>query len=81
MRLWPSSVSFANSYVAPLALLGTILVACAHARTAHRLTWLRRTEEEYRADHRWERVPSNGNVLGRIRARPGTRDKEQRGNV
>jgi RpiR family carbohydrate utilization transcriptional regulator len=42
------SVSFANSYVAPMALLGTIL-ACAHTRTARTLALLRRSEEEDRA--------------------------------
>jgi DNA-binding MurR/RpiR family transcriptional regulator len=54
-----TSVSFANSYVAPMALLGTILVACAHTRTARTLALLRRSEEEDRADHRWYWAPSN----------------------
>lgn len=54
------SVSFANSYVAPMALLGTILVACAHTRTARTLALLRRSEEEDRADHRWYWSPANG---------------------
>jgi RpiR family carbohydrate utilization transcriptional regulator len=48
-----NSVSFANSYVAPMALLGAILVACAHTRTARSLALLRRSEEEDRADHRY----------------------------
>ena len=55
-----NSVSFANSYVAPMALLGTILVACAHTRTARTLALLRRSEEEDRADHRWYWAPTNG---------------------
>ena len=54
------SVSFANSYVAPMALLGTILVACAHTRTARTLALLRRSEEEDRADHRWYWASTNG---------------------
>jgi RpiR family carbohydrate utilization transcriptional regulator len=54
------SVSFANSYVAPMALLGTILVACAHTRTGRTLALLRRSEEEDRADHRWYWSPMNG---------------------
>src|SRR5246127_94518 len=58
-----TSVSFANSYVAPMALLGTILVACAHTRTARTLALLRRSEEEDRADHRWYWAPSNGRGL------------------
>jgi RpiR family carbohydrate utilization transcriptional regulator len=52
------SVSFANSYVAPMALLGAILVACAHTRTAHTLALLRRSEEEDRTDHRWYWAPA-----------------------
>ena len=55
-----TNVSFANSYVAPMALLGTILVACAHTRTARTLALLRRSEEEDRADHRWYWSPANG---------------------
>jgi RpiR family carbohydrate utilization transcriptional regulator len=48
-----TSVSFANSYTAPMALVGTILVACAHSHTARTLALLRRSEEEDRADQRW----------------------------
>ena len=48
-----TSVSFANSYAAPMALIGTILVACAHSHTARTLALLRRSEEEDRADKRW----------------------------
>ena len=54
-----SSVSFANSYVAPMALIGTILVACAHTRTARTLALLRRSEQEDRTDHRWYWSPTN----------------------
>jgi RpiR family carbohydrate utilization transcriptional regulator len=57
------SVSFANSYVAPMALLGAILVACAHTRTAHTLALLRRSEEEDRTDHRWYWSPAPNNRL------------------
>jgi RpiR family carbohydrate utilization transcriptional regulator len=57
------SVSFANSYVAPMALLGTILVACAHTRAARTLALLRRSEEEDRADHRWYWSPTTGKDL------------------
>jgi DNA-binding MurR/RpiR family transcriptional regulator len=58
-----NSVSFANSYVAPMALLGTILVACAHTRTARSLALLRRSEREDRADRRWYWAESNGKEL------------------
>jgi RpiR family transcriptional regulator, carbohydrate utilization regulator len=58
-----ASVSFANSYVAPMALIGAILVACAHTRTARTLALLRRSEEEDRADHRWYWAPNGKEAL------------------
>ena len=48
-----ASPSFGGSYVAPLSLLGTILIACAHTQTARSLGLLRRSELEDLADHRW----------------------------
>ncbi len=48
-----ASPSFGGSYVAPLSLLGTILIACAHTQTARSLELLRRSEVEDLADHRW----------------------------
>jgi len=48
-----ASSSFGGSYVAPMALLGAIFVACAQTETARSLQLLRRSEEEDRADHRW----------------------------
>ena len=48
-----SSSSFGGSYVAPMALLGAIFVACAQTQTTRSLQLLRRSEEEDRADHRW----------------------------
>ena len=48
-----ASSSFGGSYVAPIALLGAILVACAQTQTARSLQLLRRSEEEDRMDHRW----------------------------
>jgi DNA-binding MurR/RpiR family transcriptional regulator len=56
-----ASPSFGGSYVAPLSLLGTILIACAHTQTARSLELLRRSEEEDRADHRWFQFNSDGN--------------------
>jgi DNA-binding MurR/RpiR family transcriptional regulator len=55
-----ASPSFGGSYVAPLSMLGTILIACAHTQTARSLELLRRSEEEDRADHRWYRSNSDG---------------------
>jgi DNA-binding MurR/RpiR family transcriptional regulator len=48
-----SSSSFGGSYVAPIAMLGAILVACGQTQTARSLQLLRRSEEEDRMDHRW----------------------------
>lgn len=48
-----TSSSFGGSYVAPIALLGAIFVACAQTQTARSLQLLRRSEEEDRMDHRW----------------------------
>jgi DNA-binding MurR/RpiR family transcriptional regulator len=48
-----ASSSFGATYVAPLALIGAILVACAQIQTSRSLQLLRRGEEEDRTDHRW----------------------------
>jgi DNA-binding MurR/RpiR family transcriptional regulator len=55
-----ASPSFGGSYVAPLSLLGTILIACAHTQTARSLELLRRSEQEDLADHRWYHPERNG---------------------
>jgi DNA-binding MurR/RpiR family transcriptional regulator len=52
-----SSPSFTGSYVAPLALINTIIVACAHLRPKRALAMLSRTEEEYRSGNRWYKEP------------------------
>lgn len=52
-----ASPSFGGSYVAPVSLLGTILVACAHTQTSRSLEMLRRSEED-RSDRRWYRPPA-----------------------
>jgi DNA-binding MurR/RpiR family transcriptional regulator len=56
-----ASPSFGGSYVAPVSLLGAILIACAHTQTSRALKLLRRSEEEDRADHRWYQTQSEGN--------------------
>ncbi len=48
-----TSSSFGGSYVAPIALMGAILVACAQTQTSRSLQLLRRSEEEDRTDNRW----------------------------
>jgi len=55
-----ASPAFVGSYVAPLSLLGAILMACAHTQTARALKLLRRSEEEDRADHRWYQSTNSG---------------------
>jgi DNA-binding MurR/RpiR family transcriptional regulator len=52
-----SSPSFTGSYVAPIALLNTIIVACAHLRPKRALAMLSRTEQEYRTGRRWYQEP------------------------
>jgi DNA-binding MurR/RpiR family transcriptional regulator len=54
-----SSPSFTGSYVAPMALLNTIIVACAHLRPKRALAMLSRTEQEYRTGRRWYQEPSH----------------------
>lgn len=52
-----SSPSFTGSYVAPMALMNTIIVACAHLRPKRALAMLSRTEQEYRTGKRWYTEP------------------------
>ena len=52
-----NSPSFTGSYVAPFALLNTIIVACAHIRPKRALALLGRTEPEYRSGDRWYQEP------------------------
>ncbi len=52
-----ASPSFGSSYAAPMSILGSILIACAHTQTSRTLALLRRAQEEDRADHRWYWVP------------------------
>ncbi|HEV8366655.1 MAG TPA: MurR/RpiR family transcriptional regulator [Pyrinomonadaceae bacterium] len=56
------SPSFLNSYVAPMAAISAIHVACAHIDPRRSLSRLRPTDREYAAGHRWyrERKGSNG---------------------
>lgn len=55
-----ASPSFGSSYVAPMAILGAVLIACAHTQTSRTLALLRRSAEEDSADHRWYWVPEGG---------------------
>ena len=47
--------SFIDSYVAPVAAINTILVACAHSQSERALEHLRESEDEYASSARWYR--------------------------
>jgi DNA-binding MurR/RpiR family transcriptional regulator len=55
------SPSFLNSYVAPMAAISAIHVACAHIDPARSLKRLRPTDREYASGPRWYREPRNSN--------------------
>jgi DNA-binding MurR/RpiR family transcriptional regulator len=59
------SPSFLNSYVAPMAAISAIHVACAHIDPQRSLKRLRPTDREYASGARWYREPkgSNGNQI------------------
>jgi DNA-binding MurR/RpiR family transcriptional regulator len=58
-----ASPSFGSSYVAPMAVVDAILIACAHTQTSRTLALLRRSAEEDSADHRWYWVAEDGKQL------------------
>jgi DNA-binding MurR/RpiR family transcriptional regulator len=55
------SPSFLVSYVAPVAAISAIHVACAHIDPKRSLNRLRPTDREYVAGHRWYRDPKRSN--------------------
>ena len=60
-----AGATFSGSYVAPLALLNAIILACAEIAPSRALALLRQTEKEYLAGPRWyEEAP------GRDRGKP-----------
>lgn len=58
------SPSFLNSYVAPMAAISAVHVACAHIDPRRSLNRLRPTDREYASGHRWYREPKgfDGNI-------------------
>jgi DNA-binding MurR/RpiR family transcriptional regulator len=56
-----ASPSFLVSYVAPVATISAIHVACAHIDPKRSLNRLRPTDREYAAGHRWYREPRRSN--------------------
>lgn len=78
-----SSPSYTGSYVAPMALINAIILACAHLQPRRALEMLGRTEADYRSGERWYQEPlrgSNGSRSGRQPAaeRRATRPKPSR---
>jgi DNA-binding MurR/RpiR family transcriptional regulator len=66
-----ASTAFAGSYVAPMALLNAILVACAHVKPKRSLSLLRQSEDEYRSGPRWYDEAADGvNLSSRRTRRP-----------
>ncbi len=55
------SPSFLTSYVAPMAVINAIHVACAHIDPKRSLTRLRPTDREYASGPRWYREPKGSN--------------------
>ena len=53
--------SFIDSYVAPVAAINALLVACAHSQSARSLKILRESEAENTSSTRWYREPKNDN--------------------
>ena len=55
-----ASVTFCGSYVAPMALLNSVIMACAEIAPSRALALLRQTEKEYLSGPRWyEAVPAD----------------------
>ena len=59
------SPSFLNTYVAPMAAISAIHVACAHIDPKRSLTRLRPTAKEYTSGSRWYREPKGSNGVQR----------------
>jgi DNA-binding MurR/RpiR family transcriptional regulator len=73
-----SSPSFTGSYVAPMALMNTIVVACAHLQPKRSLALLGRTEEEYLSGERWYQEPLRPAKLGSDRVHGPVGDNSKR---
>ena len=65
-----SSPSYTGSYVAPMALINAIILACAHLQPKRALAMLGRTESEYRSGERWYQDPPRSSNGRRTRRRP-----------
>lgn len=58
-----SASTFTGSYVAPMAVLNAVLVACAQLKPRRSLALLRQTEKEYLSGERWyDQAPADEGV-------------------
>ena len=64
-----NSPSFTGSYVAPMALINAIILACAHLRPKRALVMLGRTEADYRSGERWYQHPPRASSGPRTKRR------------
>jgi DNA-binding MurR/RpiR family transcriptional regulator len=68
-----SSPSYTGSYVAAMALINAIILACAHLQPKRALAMLGRTEAEYRSGDRWYRDGARASNGPRPRPAPRRR--------
>jgi DNA-binding MurR/RpiR family transcriptional regulator len=60
-----SASTFTGSYVAPMAVLNAVLVACAQLKPKRSLSVLRQTEKEYLSGPRWyDQAPADSGANG-----------------
>jgi DNA-binding MurR/RpiR family transcriptional regulator len=73
-----SSPSYTGSYVAPMALIDAIILACAHLQPKRALAMLGRTEAEYRSGERWYQEPPRPSNGSQTKRRLGTNGRARR---
>jgi DNA-binding MurR/RpiR family transcriptional regulator len=65
-----SASTFTGSYVAPMAVLNSVLVACAQLKPKRSLALLRQTEKEYLSGERWyDQAPDDEALTGTRRGK------------
>lgn len=72
-----TSPSITGSYVAPMALMNAILVACAYLHPKRSLALLRQSEEEYKAGDRWYEEPRRARPVTNGNPRSHTKKHEE----
>jgi DNA-binding MurR/RpiR family transcriptional regulator len=67
-----ASSTFTGSYVAPMAVINAVLLACAQLTPRRSLAMLRQSEKEYLAGSRWyEKAPPDGGGAAVVKPRKG----------